>query len=123
MARNSLWFGRFFPRTLRPINTHPALHAPNADVGIFLDTPNCGCDAGTSSQRSTDMSTNFRLTAISLALAALAVTGCGPIADRPSADTLIAAKVATAPSLEALASDPAWTKAEALKISLSGGAN
>lgn len=64
--------------------------------------------------------------ASAVALAALTLAGCGAVQEKTVAaatDTLVAAKVATAPKLEALASDPVWTGAQALKVMLSGGKN
>ena len=59
-----------------------------------------------------------------LALAVLAATGCATQQDATLApNTLLAAKVATAPSLNAGAADPVWTKAAPLRIELSGGEN
>jgi len=57
-------------------------------------------------------------------LLALATVAALPLAlSAYAADTLVAAKVATAPKLVANASDPAWAKAKPLKVELFGGAN
>ena len=69
------------------------------------------------------MSTTLRLSAIAVALAALSLNGCGPVSEKVSSDTLVATKVAAAPNLGALAADPAWARAQALTVPLSGGAN
>ena len=59
-----------------------------------------------------------------LALAVIAATGCATQQDATVApNTLLAAKVATAPSLNAGAADPIWTKAAPLRIDLVGGEN
>jgi hypothetical protein len=74
------------------------------------------------------MKNTLQLSAIALALAALA--GCqapshtaSSTAAATDTDTLLAAKVAQAPNLAALDADPAWAIAKALKIELSGGKN
>ena len=69
------------------------------------------------------MSMTFRLSATAAALAALTLTGCGPVSEKVAPDTLVAAKVSAAPNLNALAADPAWTYAPAMTVALSGGAN
>lgn len=57
-------------------------------------------------------------------IAMLALAGCQGIGQRSAApDTLVAAKVATAPNLNAFDTDPAWARAQPLKVELSGGAN
>jgi hypothetical protein len=59
-----------------------------------------------------------------LALAVLAAAGCATQQDTPVApNTLLAAKVATAPVLSAGANDPAWASAKPLRIDLAGGEN
>jgi len=70
----------------------------------------------------------FKMTAtVSLVLATLALAGCqgvrqqSPAASAPN--TLVAVKVAAAPNLGALASDPAWAGARALSVDLNDGAN
>lgn len=68
------------------------------------------------------MTRSSRWTATGIALA-LAVAGCSSVQDKTPADTLVAAKVATAPVLAAGAADPAWASAKALKVELTGGAN
>ncbi len=68
------------------------------------------------------MRTSPRLTATGIALA-LALAGCTAVQDKAATDTLVAAKVATAPVLAAGAADPAWAAAKALKVELTGGAN
>ena len=55
---------------------------------------------------------------VSTAIVALALGG-----SVHAADTLTAVKVAKAPKLESLASDPAWAKAKPLSVALSGGQN
>ena len=59
-----------------------------------------------------------------LALAVIAAAGCSTQQESAVApNTLLAAKVATAPSMTAGATDPAWAAAKPLKIDLSGGEN
>ena len=59
-----------------------------------------------------------------LALAVVAAAGCSTQQESAVApNTLLAAKVATAPSMTAGATDPAWAAAKPLKIELSGGEN
>jgi hypothetical protein len=58
-------------------------------------------------------------------LATLAFAGCQGVVGPQSAapNTLVAAKVATAPRLDAFAADPAWAKAQPLALELTGGIN
>jgi hypothetical protein len=60
-------------------------------------------------------------------LAGVALAGCqgiGKVAGQPAgADTLVATRVATAPNLQAFASDPAWANARPITVQLSGGEN
>ena len=65
----------------------------------------------------------LRLSATALALAALALGGCASVQDASAPNTLVAAKVAVAPSMSAGASDAAWASAKPLSVNLSGGAN
>ena len=58
-----------------------------------------------------------------LPLPALALIGAAFAFQASAADVLTATKVAAPPKLAAGAADPAWTKAKALTIPLSGGAN
>jgi hypothetical protein len=59
-----------------------------------------------------------------LALAVVAVAACGTKQEAAvSPNTLVAAKVAAAPSMTAGAGDAAWAAAKPLKIELSGGEN
>ena len=68
------------------------------------------------------MKQSIRMTAVCLAV--LAITGCATQQDASApANTLVAAKVATAPALTAGASDAAWTSARPMTIALSGGEN
>jgi hypothetical protein len=67
------------------------------------------------------MKTKAYLSAI--AVAALAVTACQSVQQAAAPDTLVAAKVAAAPRPEALAADPAWSKARPISVALSGGVN
>jgi hypothetical protein len=64
------------------------------------------------------------LSARASAAAVIALVGCtmAPQTATPP-NTLVAAKVATAPSLAAGATDPAWAQARALKVALTGGMN
>ena len=54
---------------------------------------------------------------LTLAMAALAATGCATQQDAAVApNTLLAAKVSIAPSLNAGAADPVWSSAKPLRI-------
>jgi hypothetical protein len=80
------------------------------------------------------MSTKAHLYLSAVAIA-LALTACQSAREKvapssssnpsPSAaaNTLVAAKVASAPNMTALASDPAWARAQPLSAALTGGAN
>lgn len=58
------------------------------------------------------------------AFTAIALAGCqGFGSSKTPADTLVAAKVATAPNPAAFEKDPVWARAQPLKVELSGGAN
>ncbi|GAB3655835.1 ethylbenzene dehydrogenase-related protein [Ramlibacter alkalitolerans] len=57
------------------------------------------------------------------ALAALALAAGQGRAQQDAPNTLVAAKVATAPDPNRFESDPAWARARPLKVELSGGAN
>jgi hypothetical protein len=65
----------------------------------------------------------FRLSAMALALATLAMVGCASEQGKAAPNTLVAVKAATAPSLSAGASDAAWANAKPVSVELSGGAN
>lgn len=57
-------------------------------------------------------------------LATLALAGCQGVGQKGSApNTLVAAKVAKAPDLNAFAADPVWAQAQPLTVELTGGAN
>jgi hypothetical protein len=57
-------------------------------------------------------------------LATVALAGCQGVGQQTAApNTLVAAKVAAAPNLEAFAADPAWAKAQPLAVQLTSGAN
>jgi hypothetical protein len=64
-------------------------------------------------------------TSVTLAavLIAAGLGGCQSAMEKAPANTLVAAKVATAPNPTALAADPAWAAAPSLMVPLSGGAN
>jgi hypothetical protein len=63
------------------------------------------------------------LTSTALA-AAMMLTGCSLTGrDEVPANTLVAAKVATAPNATALAADPSWARARPLTVALTGGRN
>lgn len=65
-----------------------------------------------------------RFLASAVALTLLTAAGCATQQDTAvSPNTLLAAKVAMAPSLAAGAGDPAWAAAKPLRIELSGGEN
>jgi hypothetical protein len=60
----------------------------------------------------------------SAVLALLALAGCQGLGKPETPpNTLVAARVATAPDLNAFAADPAWAKAQPLAVKVSGGAN
>jgi hypothetical protein len=63
------------------------------------------------------------LTAIGATVIALGLAGCESALEKVPANTIVAAKSATAPNPAALASDPAWAKARTLAVPLSDGAN
>jgi len=67
---------------------------------------------------------NPHLSARASAAAVIALVGC-TVAQQPTTppNTLVAAKVASAPNLAAGAADPAWAQAQPLKVALTGGAN
>jgi hypothetical protein len=56
-------------------------------------------------------------------LASLALAGCQGVGKQAATNTLVAMKVPAPPDLNAFADDPAWAKAQALKVELTGGAN
>ncbi len=57
-------------------------------------------------------------------LAIVALAGCQGIGQPPAPpNTLVAAKVASGPNLNAFEADPAWARARPLSVSFSGGAN
>ncbi len=66
---------------------------------------------------------NMRLTALGLAAATLLLTACETPQTPAPPNTLVAARVATAPDLRAGASDAAWARAQPLSVPLSDGAN
>jgi hypothetical protein len=61
--------------------------------------------------------------ALALATLVLLVAGCKSVEQPAPPNTLVAAKTATAPNPAAGAADPAWARAKALSVPLSGGAN
>ena len=63
----------------------------------------------------------MKITTLFARIAALGVIGAFACSSALAADTLTAVKVASAPNLASLDKDPAWAKAKALKIELSGG--
>ena len=67
---------------------------------------------------------NWLFSARASAAAVLALVGC-TVAQQPatSPNTLVAANVASAPSLAAGAGDPVWAQARPLQVQLSGGMN
>jgi hypothetical protein len=65
----------------------------------------------------------LRHSVMALSLAALAVAGYASAQGTAATNTLVATKVAAAPSLAAGASDAAWTGAKPISVNLSGGAN
>jgi hypothetical protein len=70
------------------------------------------------------MELKLHLVASAAAAIVLATSGCvNNTGDKAPADTLVAARIATAPNPAALAADPAWAGARALTVPLTGGAN
>ncbi len=65
----------------------------------------------------------LRLSTTAVAIAALAFAGYASAQGATAANTLVAAKVATAPSLNAGATDAAWAGAKPISVKLSGGEN
>ena len=68
----------------------------------------------------------LRMSALALAVAAVAAvgfTGCGSVQEQVPPNTLVAAKVASAPNLNALAADPVWASARPLSFKATEGAN
>ena len=64
---------------------------------------------------------SFSLAAV--AMAALALTGCKGLQEQVAPNTLVAARVATAPQPAARDSDAAWASAQPLTVALTGGRN
>jgi hypothetical protein len=64
-----------------------------------------------------------RLTTLALAAAMLTLAGCESPKQPVPPNTLVAAKVATAPNMNAGAGDPVWARAQALSFKLSDGVN
>jgi len=65
----------------------------------------------------------LRLTMTVMAFAAVTLAGCQSTQEPVAPNTLVAAKVSTAPNLNALAADPAWASARPMSFKLSDGAN
>lgn len=66
---------------------------------------------------------NRQMTCVALAAAALALAACGSRQEQSAPNTLVAAKVATAPSMNGGAADPAWAQARPLTAVVADGAN
>jgi len=65
---------------------------------------------------------NLSLSGVAMA-AVLLAAACTSVQEKTPPNTLVAAKVATAPNLAAGVSDPAWVAARPLTVDLTGGAN
>ena len=65
----------------------------------------------------------LRMSALALAVAAVGLTACGSVQEQVPPNTLVAAKVASAPNLNALAADPVWASARPLTFKATDGAN
>ena len=65
----------------------------------------------------------LHLTATALTVAVLALGGCQSSQDIVPPNTLVAAKSAAAPNLNAGAADPVWAGARPLNVALNDGAN
>jgi hypothetical protein len=64
-----------------------------------------------------------KLSTIALVLAAMGLVACQAPQDKVPVNTLVAAKVGTAPNLAAGATDPVWAAARPLTMTLADGAN
>ncbi len=69
------------------------------------------------------MNRNWRTAAAGLTVGMFGLTACTSMQETPPPFTLVAAKTATAPDLNAGAADPAWAKAMPMKVGLNGGVN
>jgi hypothetical protein len=71
------------------------------------------------------MNARLPLTLSAVALSVLLLAGCNAVQQPQAAapNTLVAAKVSSAPDLAAVAVDPAWSKARAMPFELTAGAN
>jgi hypothetical protein len=70
------------------------------------------------------MKSRLNLTLTAAAFAALTLTGCNSVVqEKVAPNTVVAVKLAAAPNMGALASDPVWAKAQALNVEVSDGAN
>jgi len=65
----------------------------------------------------------LRLSITAVALVAVTLTGCQTAQESLPPNTLVAAKVSTAPNLSALGADPAWAAARPMSFKLSDGVN
>jgi hypothetical protein len=63
------------------------------------------------------------MTKTALALALLALAGCGAVQQQTSPTTLVALKAAAAPDMNAGAADPVWSRARPITVALADGAN
>ena len=66
---------------------------------------------------------DLRLTALTLAAATALLGACVTKEAAVAPNVLVAAKVATAPTLDGDASDAAWAAAKPISIALTGGMN
>jgi hypothetical protein len=66
---------------------------------------------------------SFRFTAISIAAVAALLGGCATKEEAAAPNVLVAAKVATPPTLDGNTNDSAWASAKAITVALAEGAN
>jgi len=66
---------------------------------------------------------SFRFTAVSIAAAAALLGACATKEEAAAPNVLVAAKVATPPTLDGVANDAAWASAKPISVALAEGAN
>ena len=69
------------------------------------------------------MSLQLNVALSAVVLSTLGLSGCQSVQEKVAPNTLVATKVAAAPNMNALASDPAWAAARPLAVEVSDGAN
>jgi hypothetical protein len=69
------------------------------------------------------MSSKLHVLLSAVALAGIAVTGCQSVQEQVAPNTLVAARASSAPNLDALASDAAWSRVRPLTVELNDGRN